>query len=154
MEPKSFEIIENWSVSRTTGYNVCTWRLGYSRGRIVAKCDGGGYDMSGTNLGHALMSLFPELVNEIDARVVTVKNILGEDEYTRTGDDNGKFYGATKYVYLDAVTGEKLSHNVHLDGACGWDSVCRAVNSVGIWVKRFGMGANSAHITLFTKEAE
>ena len=47
-----------WTVSRgrdSYGYNICTLRADW---RLAARCNGGGYDMKGTNLGNWLASEF------------------------------------------------------------------------------------------------
>lgn len=55
-----------WTVSRgrdTYGYNICTL---YADGTRVARCNGGGYDMQGTNLGNYIASHYAERLLALD----------------------------------------------------------------------------------------
>lgn len=59
-EERTITLEFKWSVSRgrdTYGYNICTL---YADGERVARCNGGGYDMQGTVLGHFLARHFAE----------------------------------------------------------------------------------------------
>lgn len=55
-----------WGVSRgrnTYGYTTCSLRN--HRGQRVAACNGGGYDMRGTVVGHWLAATFPKELNAL-----------------------------------------------------------------------------------------
>jgi hypothetical protein len=64
-ESKTVGLEFRWTVSRgrdTYGYNICTL---YADGDKVSRCNGGGYDMKGTCLGHFIASHYADRLNAI-----------------------------------------------------------------------------------------
>lgn len=122
-----------WTISRgrdTYGYNICTLLV---NGEKKGKCCGGGYDMQGTSFAQWLESdfqtelclLFANDIKEIEAnkearsytnKGIAIKHMPG------TG-----FYGATVYQNT-----KNLSVRIGLDGACGFDSMKRIAEAIGI----------------------
>jgi hypothetical protein len=114
-----------WTVSRardTYGYNVCT--LTDTRGRKV-RCDGGGYDMTGTALGDYLGAWHQgELLAIKDKAVSTYDRITGET----VRNDSG-LYGLT-HVTIDGLTSY-----MGINGACGIESVFKIAKAAGIEIQ-------------------
>jgi hypothetical protein len=103
----------NWSISRardTEGYNVLTARD--SRGRKVAGCCGGGYDMEGT--------VFAEILTKHHlARIASLAAI-------------GAYCEPGLIVHADG--------SWYLDGACGLDSMVRIARAAGLTVESIRAG--------------
>lgn len=85
-----------WTVSRgrdTAGYTVCTL---YADGIKVARCNGGGYDMKGTNLGNWLTSAYADRLLKLHPRQ------MEEQKEWRPADPQRRFCRcdtALKYTY-------------------------------------------------------
>lgn len=98
----------SWSVSRgrdSYGYNIC--RLDDTTTGKRYKCNGGGYDMTGTVFGDWLEDVYQDRVLALAA-----------------GDK--KFYG------LRVNDGK-----AHLDGACGIDCMLDVARAIGLEVQRY-----------------
>ncbi len=137
-----------WTTSRgrdTYGYNVCTL---YIDGVKVARCNGGGYDMEGTDLGNWLASVAREhllrLTKEFygltfhDPNYNPSKAKIGAECSDRTLGGNskgmtveeaeaaGKSFGLERYQATYAAS-SKLPTKHHtiplIDGACGMSCV-------------------------------
>jgi hypothetical protein len=137
-----------WTVSRgrdTYGYNICTL---YIDGRKVANCDGGGYDMQGTDMGnwlavHAAKCLV-KLTKEFygltfhDPNYDPGKAVIGQDASDRTlggksdgktveqAERDGESLGLERYQAAYAAS-SKLPTERHtipiINGSCGMSCV-------------------------------
>jgi len=101
-----------WTVSRgrnSYGYNICTLLVdGVKKGQ----CNGGGYDMKGTSLAYWLTNDFQPQLLELFS-----PEILAKENYSK------RFYG----VHIS-----EKSKSVYLDGACGFSSIERIANAIGV----------------------
>lgn len=107
-----------WTISRgrdTYGYNICTL---YVNGERVARCSGGGYDMHGTVFATWLQATFPDRLRSI--RCHTIRQDGG-----KWLDDRDGMYGATR----------QLDGTVTLNGGCGFESIRRIAQHVGLTVE-------------------
>lgn len=114
----------SWTTSRgrdTYGYNIC--RLDDRQGRRRFRTCGGGYDMIGTVFGQWLQENYQERLREFFA---ARKDAL--QDYGSTGwKVHPDFYGAHVRPYQDG-SGFKVS----LDGACGFESMRRIAEAIGL----------------------
>lgn len=105
-----------WSISRgqdTYGYNIC--RLDDTQTGKHYRCMGGGYDMIGTVVGQWLEDQFQHRLQRLD---------LSDAD----GWSSRRHYGA--------IPGKDGS--VHLDGACGIESMRSLAEAIGIETKWVG----------------
>lgn len=121
-----------WTVSRgrdTYGYNICTLLVD---GEKVGKCLGGGYDMQGTSFAQWLENYYEMQLNGLFMEeIIAFKAMpLNESGYKRKGElkdkDGNPFYGTSLYQSKDGKI------QLHLDGACGFESMKRIAEAIGI----------------------
>lgn len=114
-----------WSTSRgreTYGYNICKLQDRWG-GKPYRTC-GGGYDMIGTVFGAWLADVYQDklkaLVSERSAELVP--------------------YAQTGWMKIESLYGLTARKNgtVHLDGACGLESMIRVAEAIGLEVERQG----------------
>jgi hypothetical protein len=120
----------------TYGYNICTLLVNGDR---KGRCKGGGYDMKGTSFANWLQSEFQDQLQTLfkdDIQGLKRATLLDVSTYT---EDNGEivkycsgkgYYGTTVY-YNPKARETKVS----LDGACGFSSIERIANAIGIELK-------------------
>lgn len=111
----------SWSVSRgaeTYGYNIC--RLDSDLRRY--RCIGGGYDMIGTVFGNWLQTEYQERL-----QVWAHKQALTDAGYVTKG-----------YKRIESRSGVTITPNgsVNLDGGCGFESMLRIAEVIGLDVER------------------
>lgn len=115
----------SWSVSRgrdTYGYNIC--RLDSRNSGRRYKCMGGGYDMIGTVFGDFLESEYQDQLRALVAPLPKVQ--YGSTSWLQIAEDiNPSFYGLT--IRPDG--------HVSLDGACGFSSMRRIAEALGLSVE-------------------
>jgi hypothetical protein len=126
-----------WTVSRgrdTDGYNICTlWDA--KTGKRLASCKGGGYDMEGTSFGDWVETRFQDELLELANRKPVDKYNKDSKEWERVPTDN-KYRGSGSELYgLTAYTKGGEIVKVSLDGACGFESIQRIFNALGLEVK-------------------
>lgn len=120
-----------WTISRgrdTYGYNICTLLVD---GEKVAKTCGGGYDMAGTALGEWITNAFSTQLNGLFMEeIISFKGRPFNGEYRsqhKLKDKNGvEFYGASLFQK------EEGKIQLYLDGGCGFGSIERIANAIGI----------------------
>lgn len=117
MKTKSYFLRIVWGVSRgrdTYGYNTCT---AYVDGNKIARCMGGGYDMTGTVLGDVMEHLFKE----------ELQHFADKQEKSEQGQRETSHYGLFRRddgtVYLDGGCGRNSMETV-LQDACGYCMRC------------------------------
>lgn len=137
-----------WTFSRgrdTSGYNICTLLV---NGNKAGKCMGGGYDMQGTSFAEWLQAAFQcELHNLLVAKGIRTRN--AHNSYEEKGGVTSvyslpEFYGMNYYVKANGDS------HVVLDGACGFDSMRRIAEAIGIklqWNKESGRYKNHTFYT-------
>lgn len=152
-----------WTISRgrdTYGYNICTLLV---EGEKVGKTCGGGYDMQGTVLGQwltdhyqqQLISLFNNdltaLASDPNAHSYDKKGIKVRFGYPiPTSKGHERYYGANLYE-------EGGKFRVLLDGACGFDSIKRIAEAIGItfkWNPESNRYKNHTYYTAFINPIE
>ena len=122
-----------WTVSRgvnTYGYNIVTLLVdGYRQ----AQCNGGGYDMQGTVFADWLTLKFnKEMQVLFTPEIKDLKEGGKHREYeTKEGKviycSTERYYGVT--IKLHTWSGDVY---ISLDGACGFSSMERIANAIGI----------------------
>lgn len=129
--PSSFCPV-SWSVSRgrdTYGYNICRIDSGITGARF--RCSGGGYDMVGTVLADLICA---EHQDALRAMVASRRAQFVDAGYSTPGylrPTASELYGLTV----------KPDGTVHIDGACGKESVisiakCAGISVTGSYSKR------------------
>jgi hypothetical protein len=134
-----------WSHSRaamTYGYLVCRC---YADGVRMAGCNGGGYDLRGTAFGDYVARAF---ANELRTRIktpmagLTFHNPKHDPGATKLpggktvaeAEAAGESLGLDRYQAIHSAS-SPLPTALHtvpmIDGACGFDSVCRIVRAIG-----------------------
>lgn len=112
----------SWSVSRgqeTYGYNIC--RLDDTSTGKRYKCMGGGYDMVGTVIGDWLQGVYQERLKALVK--ANMDKVVGYGTSNRTTIPD--YYGL--FIRADG--------SVHLDGACGDDSMRKIASAIGVELK-------------------
>jgi hypothetical protein len=112
---------EIWTVSRgqnTYGYNICT--ILDTNTNKKYRCDGGGYDMTGTSFAKWLESSHQEALTKW---AQSLEKLPNDDRSTCTRSK--EFYGM--YIYSD---------HVRLDGSCGLSSMIKIAEAIGLKVKQ------------------
>ncbi len=110
-----------WTVSRgrdTYGYNICSLWIDREK---VSSCNGGGYDMKGTALANWMEEEFQDKLQKLPANY-------------GSGDNNKGFYGLSFYNPKTNKRQHRFSKHIkraHLDGACGFSSIERVLNTIG-----------------------
>jgi hypothetical protein len=120
-----------WGTSRgrdTYGYTICSL---YVDGQKVASCNGGGYDMRGAVLGDWIAREFQtELVTLLAPKAC--RTVYTDEKGKWLGDQafhKGRdFYGLTAAYCRETASYVRAS----LDGACGWESMRKILNAIGL----------------------
>lgn len=154
METKQLHF--KWTVSRgqdTYGYNICTLLVD---GEKKGACNGGGYDMEGTCLALWLQSdyqdklkiLFADEIKQVSEKPQSEgKNWEGKPYKSshETVDCRDHFYGAR------AVKRNKTKEcGIELDGGCGFTSIERIAQAIGIKLKWNPESNKSTNHTYYT----
>jgi hypothetical protein len=125
-----------WTVSRgreTYGYNVCTL---YADGKKAARCNGGGYDMTGTVIGEWIEKNYQDRLKTLTPAHIYTQDVSGSyrradgQEETQRSPEN---YGLT--FELDSADNFVKAS---LDGACGQSCMLRLAERIGLkftWVR-------------------
>jgi hypothetical protein len=118
----------------TDGYNICTlWDA--KTGKRLASCKGGGYDMEGTSFGDWIDTRFQAELLDLANREPVDKYNKDTSNWERVPTDN-KYRGSGSEFYgLAAYTKGGEIVKVTLDGACGFESIRRIFNALGLEVK-------------------
>lgn len=123
------QILLKYGVSKgrdTYGYNIVTM---YVDGTKVTQTCGGGYDMRGTVLGKYATEQYKELLKSLTANygsMDTTKGFYGLNFYSKEHERHNTYHEGD---------------NVYIDGACGWSSVERILNEIGVtieWLRDLG----------------
>ncbi len=138
-----YRLTFKWTVSRgrdTYGYNICSL---WVDGNKVSSCNGGGYDMKGTAFGNWVEEAWQdELRVKIGPYADSFVEADIKGKYIGRFDDPGhgprgwieapsseRFYGATSYCAYNGTAWNVVK--VHLDGACGFESILSIVEALG-----------------------
>lgn len=141
--------------AETYGYGVVTL---YECGAKKARTSGGGYDMRGTVFADWLSAAYQDRLlvlakkkRGVFARAVWNKAMNDESEYVRTDAARKvELYGATYYPKgsRDGIWDRKgdlkkyiaKTPHVTLDGGCGFDSIRRIAEAIGLKVRTVNGG--------------
>lgn len=128
-----------WSVSRgrdTYGYNICTI-VDTSTGKKY-RCNGGGYDMTGTSFGEWLEDVHgDELVKLVPHQERTYD---ADGKYVSQKGLGHGFYGLTHLIEPSKLDDKGFKRvTPHLDGACGFESMRRIAEALGLRVKSMNL---------------
>ena len=118
-------LVLSWSVSKgrdTYGYNIC--RLDDRNNGQRYRTIGGGYDMIGTVFGDWLETCYQEELMQIKDQSDRFYN---DRHYLNDNSEKNTFYG---------MTYNQVKNYVHLDGACGIESMIRIAEALGLEVER------------------
>lgn len=137
-------LVITWGTSRgrnTYGYTTATLR---ENGEKKAACNGGGYDMRGTVFADWLAHAYQDRLMALAASRRKPFDVLkwngkegDESKYDRTdAKRKTSLYGAKYYSKgAGGWGGEKNKPpHVSLDGACGFESMCRIAKACGLTV--------------------
>lgn len=126
-----------WTVSRgrdTYGNRICTL---FVDGKKSGRCMGGGYDMKGTSLGEWLQKEYQTELCQLFSNEIKYLEVDNAARSYNTEEGAKikyikaeKFYGAIIYQNT-----KNLSVSVSLDGACGFESMQRIAEAIGIQIK-------------------
>lgn len=146
---KFYQLHFKWTVSKgrdSYGYNICTLLVD---GEKKGQCNGGGYDMQGTAFAQWLQKdfqaelciLFGKDIKEIEGNKDAASY---EDSGVKIKYASGKgYYGAKVYQNT-----KNLSVRVSLDGACGFSSIERIAEAIGLklqWNKESNRSSNHTY---------
>lgn len=120
------------------GSTVKLYATDEAHDRLMAKAGGGGYDRAGTCLGEFLQGHFgPELAriaSRADSRYRLTRGD-GPNERIGVDDDGHAPYDRRSLYGMRAYYRGRKVERVHLDGGCGWDSMVRIAEAIGLQVK-------------------
>lgn len=118
----------------------------HENGRKVASCNGGGYDMRGTVFGEWLQNTYAERLLELAKKTPGAfsqcnwNGELGPDaHYARVpAERKVELYGGT--YYANGGQGKSDYHDarspfVSLDGGCGFESMRRIAEAIGLNIR-------------------
>lgn len=132
-----------WTTSRgaeTYGYTVASL---YEFERLAARCKGGGYDMRGTVFGEWLEKAYPDRLAQLRP-ADAVDCGYGVPGWTRAPADR-RLYGLTW----------RPDGSASLDGGCGFESMCRVAEAIGLDVTMLDAGRHLDILTVRdTRESE
>lgn len=128
----------------TYGYTTVSL---YERGERKAACNGGGYDMRGTVFAGWLTQTYQAQLMALGkkGRFATVTwDGKPEGGYTRSPSKKNELYGGTYYNKgTRGYDGKKdKPPSVRLDGACGFTSMERIAEAIGLKVRLINAGRN------------
>ena len=134
---EKYNLKYKWTQSKardTYGYNICTLLVD---GEKVGRCNGGGYDMTGTSLGQWVEGKFKEellkLKEEFYGLTYHNPNWKPSDKTLKQEEEDG-FIGLARYqdFYKQSSKLPTEKHTIpQIDGACGVSSVERILNALG-----------------------
>ena len=132
-----FNLKYRWTQSKardTYGYNICTLLVD---GERVARCNGGGYDMTGTSLGQWVEGKFRKellkLKEEFYGLTYHDPNWKPSEEILER-EEKGLSLGLERYqdFYKQSSKLPTEKHTIpQIDGACGVSSVERILKALG-----------------------
>lgn len=111
--------------AETYGYAVVSLR---EFGALKARCNGGGYDMRGTVFAEWLQKEYQARLLEIGLRFSYQRNKKGE---SRRNEARNHLYGGTF---------DRKENRVNLDGGCGFSSITRIAEAIGLKVRLLDAG--------------
>lgn len=117
-----------WSISKgrfTQGYRIASLR---EHGEVKARCHGGGYDMRGTVFAEWLEKEFQSRLVKIGSRMSYQRHKNGD---TRRNEAGNNLYGGTF---------DRGKRHVALDGGCGFSSIQRIAEAIGLTVRSIDGG--------------
>lgn len=151
------ELIISYGVSRgaeTYGYAVVTLR---ERGEKKARCTGGGYDMRGTVFADWLQAEYQTRLLELaKAGKFPQYNWNGvqgdESRYVGVEGKKDSFYGGFYYANGAAPKKGKTPSApfVSLDGGCGFSSIIRIAEAIGLEVRGVFTGLKTTDVIIVT----
>ena len=115
----------SWSTSKgrdTYGYPIC--RLDDRNNGQRFRTIGGGYDMIGTVFGEWLETRYQKELMQIKDQSDRFYN---DRHYLNDNSEKNTFYG---------MTYNEVRGYVHLDGACGIESMIRIAEAIGLEIER------------------
>ncbi|MFX0194847.1 MAG: hypothetical protein ACFFCW_01900 [Candidatus Hodarchaeota archaeon] len=159
---KTLEFRRTMSRGRDTyGYNICSlWIDGHK----VASCNGGGYDMQGTCLGNWIANNFQKELNQLNEEYygLTFHNptfdpsqVVIDGKTIEERERAGLSLGLERYQSFYSASSKLPTeqHNIALlNGACGFSSMERIANAIGI--KLHYVPTRSQNQTIYIAEYE
>jgi len=143
-------LVFKWTVSRarrSDGWNVCSlWVDGVKK----SSCNGGGYDMKGTSLGVYIAYAFTEKLNTLKEEFYGLTyhnpNYKTSSEIVEK-EKRGESFGLDRYqdFYRQSSKTPTPLHTIpQIDGACGFSSVERIMEAIGLDLKFIDSSASSS----------
>lgn len=125
---ETFQLTLHWGTSRgrdTYGYNICS--LEDTRTGKRYRCNGGGYDMTGTVVADWLCSNYQDRLGPLAAKRAASQYIAPG---VRAPEPPNALYGLV--YYTEEWPKEILRGTASLDGVCGLQSVENVARAIGI----------------------
>jgi hypothetical protein len=112
----------------TYGYTIVSL---YVNGVKSFSTCGGGYDMSGTVLAQYVQANFKDRLKKLTSNHGSLDDGTGYYglTFTRINKDTQRHEYVKNYE-------EGTRTNIHLDGACGWNSITRIMEAIGLQVEK------------------
>lgn len=136
----------------TYGYTLVTLR---ENGKVKARCNGGGYDMRGTVFADWLYAEYQaqllELAKISDRFPRYVWNAVKGEGSSYVYPDRDKresLYGG--HFYINGSSDNRVPH-VTLDGGCGFSSMVRIAEAIGLTVRQIDAGKHADIILVSEK---
>lgn len=129
----------SWGISKgrdTAGYNIRRLRDDSTGKRY--RCNGGGYDMTGTVFADWLCDVHQ------GALVTLARSVVAD---VKAGIDRQEYKG------LYGMTSDNPVTRVHIDGACGMSSVVRIAEAAGLSVQRVYGRTGGGEVAIVVTEA-
>tara|TARA_R100001594_G_scaffold145293_1_gene195300 strand:+ start:1606 stop:2070 length:465 start_codon:yes stop_codon:yes gene_type:complete len=137
----------------TYGWNICSL---YSNNVKQNQNCGCGYDMQGTALADYIEENYQDRLLKMHRRIKSAYSVkmlftpkCKGNKYRRLKDRKGGFYGGTAYYYK----GQKTPFKISLDGGCGFNSIERICNAIGLKLHYTGQTKNKTSYILEDKRA-
>lgn len=133
-ETRTRSLVIRWGTSRgaeTYGYTTCSASID---GKRMGTCKGGGYDMQGTAIAEAVVKEYGARLWPLHARASYAGSQIDGGDYQPIDrkDTPQSLYGL-RVTYTNA---ERTKGKMHLDGACGIDSVRRVMAEIGLRIRQ------------------
>lgn len=120
----------------TYGYKLVSL---FERGKKVASCNGGGYDMRGTVFGDWLFQNYQERLLALARKpgAMDTWDWDGSSYLKKQTEKRAKYYGGSFYR---KPKDPKASPYVSLDGACGFTSMTLIAEAIGLKIRDIDAG--------------
>lgn len=152
-----YSLLFKWGTSRgrdSYGWNICSL---WVNGVKVSSCKGGGYDMKGTAFAEWIETAFQSELLALGSRANAFYRCAADGRFIERFENGAgpadwigrdradQFYGMSAYCHRDGTAWQVK--RVHLDGACGLESIRLIFKALGYGLQYVSeAGRNSSYI--------